>query len=192
MTWKQVDGSEHLMQFTFMRREQAGWRSPGEACRHTCCLCVLLRVVKRVCADVEERMDAGDFEGHVAKVCRTCQVIIKSLWKRSQVGLCFSSLFHLFPSLCLELWFPPTGKVVRLRRKLDSQGFCVIFIKLFQRCVGQNVVVGVCWVAYLHLKQTEKQPCQQNVRLNRMLLNDWPFIAFCSCMTTKSFRENTF
>lgn len=67
------------MQFTFMSRKQVRSRSQRRRCSHTCCLCVLLRVVKRICADVEERMDAGDFEGYVAKVCRTCQVIIKSL-----------------------------------------------------------------------------------------------------------------
>lgn len=34
--------------------------SPNRPKLPTCCFCALLRVIQRVCADVEERMDARD------------------------------------------------------------------------------------------------------------------------------------
>lgn len=55
-------------------------RVSSDPCWRTRCFGVFLGVVKRFRADVEERVETGDDERHVSKVCRTCQMITKG-WR---------------------------------------------------------------------------------------------------------------
>lgn len=55
-------------------------RVQSDPCWRTRCFGVFLGVVKRFRADVEERVETGDDERHVSKVCRTCQIITKE-WR---------------------------------------------------------------------------------------------------------------
>lgn len=61
-------------------------------------------------------------------------------------------------SVSMKCLFSPTGEVGRLLWELNPQSFSIVFVQLCQCSVGQNVVVVMGRVAYLHLKETQVYP----------------------------------
>lgn len=55
----------------------------------------------------------------------------------------------------MKCLFSPTREVVWQLWKLNPQSFSIIFIQVCQCGIRQNVIVGMGWVDYLHLKETQ-------------------------------------